>query len=63
VALPTVQAIRDGYDVYVAEDCCGDVNQFSHDKAMKRATVMLEWQRDFPEYVVPGNPHLVGEGR
>src|SRR6266540_3107138 len=25
VALPTVQAIYDGYEVYVVEDCCGDV--------------------------------------
>jgi len=27
VALPTIQAIHDGYEVYVVEDCCGDVNQ------------------------------------
>ena len=36
VALPTVQAIHDGYDVYVVEDCCGDVSQLAHDNAMKR---------------------------
>ena len=58
VALPTVQAIHDGYEVYVAEDCCGDVSQLSHDNAMKRViqagarpvtalSVMLEWQRDW----------------
>lgn len=58
VALPTVQAIHDGYEVYVVEDCCGDVSQLSHDNAMKRViqagakpvtalTVMLEWQRDW----------------
>jgi nicotinamidase-related amidase len=58
VALPTVQAIHDGYEIYVAEDCCGDVNQLAHDNAMKRAiqagakpvtslSVMLEWQRDW----------------
>jgi len=58
VALPTVQAIYDGYEVYVVEDCCGDVNQLSHDNAMKRViqagakpvtalSVMLEWQRDW----------------
>ena len=58
VALPTVQAIHDGYEVYVAEDCCGDVSQPSHDNAMKRViqagarpvtalSVMLEWQRDW----------------
>jgi nicotinamidase-related amidase len=58
VALPTVQAIHDGYEIYVVEDCCGDVSQLSHENAMKRAvqagakpvtalSVMLEWQRDW----------------
>jgi nicotinamidase-related amidase len=58
VALATVQAISDGYEVYVVEDCCGDVNQLSHDNAMKRMiqagakpvtalSVMLEVQRDW----------------
>src|SRR2546427_1399915 len=58
VALPTVQALHDGYEVYVVEDCCGDVSQLSHDNAMKRivqagakpvtsVSVMLEWQRDW----------------
>jgi nicotinamidase-related amidase len=58
VALPTMQAIHDGYEVYVVEDCCGDINQLSHDNAMKRViqagakpvtalSVMLEWQRDW----------------
>jgi nicotinamidase-related amidase len=58
VALPTVQAIHDGYEVYVVEDCCGDVNQLSHDNAMKRVvqagakpvtalSTMLELQRDW----------------
>ncbi|HVP42118.1 MAG TPA: hydrolase [Terriglobales bacterium] len=60
VALPTIQAIHDGYEVYVVEDCCGDVNQLSHDNAMKRVvqagakpvtalSTMLEWQRDWAE--------------
>jgi nicotinamidase-related amidase len=58
VALPTVQMIHDGYEVYVVEDCCGDVSQLSHDNAMRRVvqagakpvtalSVMLEWQRDW----------------
>jgi nicotinamidase-related amidase len=58
VALPTIQAIHDNYEVYVVEDCCGDVNQLSHDNAMRRLvqagakpvtalSVMLEWQRDW----------------
>jgi nicotinamidase-related amidase len=60
VALPTVQPIHDNYEVYVVEDCCGDVSQLSHDNAMKRViqagakpvtalSVMLEWQRDWAE--------------
>src|ERR1700741_4412028 len=58
VALPTVQAIHAGYEIYVVEDCCGDVSQLAHDNAMKRViqaggkpvtsmSVMLEWQRDW----------------
>ncbi len=58
VTLPTVQAIHDGYEIYVVEDCCGDVSQLAHDNAMKRVIqagakpvtalmVMLEWQRDW----------------
>jgi nicotinamidase-related amidase len=58
VALPSVQAIHDGYEVYVVEDCCGDMSQLAHDNAMKRViqagakpvtaiSTMLEWQRDW----------------
>ena len=36
VALPTIQALHDGYEVFVVEDCCGDVSQLNHDNAMKR---------------------------
>lgn len=58
VALPAIQMIHDGYEVYVAEDCCGDVSLLAHDNAMKRVvqagarpvtalSVLLEWQRDW----------------
>src|SRR5437660_4271080 len=58
IAFPTVQAIRDGYEIYVAEDCCGDVSQLNHENAMKRViqagakpgtalSTMLDWQRDW----------------
>jgi nicotinamidase-related amidase len=58
VALPTIQAIHDNYEVYVVEDCCGDVSQLNHQNAMKRViqagakpvtalSVMLELQRDW----------------
>lgn len=58
VALPTIQAMHDGYEVYVVEDCCGDVSELAHRNAMQRVmqagakpvtalSVMLEWQRDW----------------
>jgi nicotinamidase-related amidase len=58
VALPTVQMIHDGYEVYVVEDCCGDVSLLAHENAMKRViqagakpvtalSTLLEWQRDW----------------
>ena len=58
VVLPTVQAIHDGYEVYVVEDCCGDVSRLAHNNAMNRMiqagakpitslSVLLEWQRDW----------------
>src|ERR1700751_5518387 len=60
VALPTIQAIHDGYEIYVAEDCCGDVSQLNHDNAMRPVvqagakpvtalSTMLEWQRDWAQ--------------
>jgi len=61
VALPTIQAMQDGYEVYVVEDCCGDVSQLAHENAMRRVvqagakpvtalSVMLEWQRDWAQH-------------
>ena len=58
ITLPTIQAIHDGYEIYVVEDCCGDLTQLAHENAMKRVIqagakpvtavmVMLEWQRDW----------------
>jgi len=58
VALPAIQAIEDGYEVYVVEDCCGDISPLAHENAMQRMlqagarpvtalSVMLEWQRDW----------------
>jgi nicotinamidase-related amidase len=60
VALPTIQALNDGYDVYVVEDCCGDISELAHENAMRRLiqagavpvtalSVMLELQRDWAE--------------
>ncbi len=58
VTFPSVQAIADGYEVYVIEDLCGDLDARTHEAAMRRVEqagakpvtwiqVMLEWQRDW----------------
>lgn len=58
IALGSIQAMHDGYEVYVVEDCCGDVSQLAHDNAMRRViqagakpvtalSTLLEWQRDW----------------
>ena len=58
VAFPTIQAIHDGFEVYVVEDCVGDLDLRTHETAMRRVEqagampvtwiqVMLEWQRDW----------------
>ena len=58
VAFPSIQAIADGYEVYVVEDLCGYLDVKTHDAAMRRVEqagakpvtwiqVMLEWQRDW----------------
>jgi nicotinamidase-related amidase len=60
VALPTIQALHDGFEIYVVEDCCGDVSALAHDNAMRRVvqagavpvtslSVMLELQRDWAQ--------------
>ena len=38
IALPTIQALHDGYEIYVVEDCCGDISQLSHDNEIGRAS-------------------------
>lgn len=58
VTYPSIQAIHDGYEVYVVEDLCGDMDERIHEAAMRRVEqagakpvtwiqVMLEWQRDW----------------
>jgi nicotinamidase-related amidase len=60
VAFPTIQAINEGFEVYVVEDLCGDLDQKTHEAAMRRVEqagakpvtwiqVMLEWQRDWAQ--------------
>lgn len=58
VTWPTIEMIREGYNVYVVEDCCGATSTAAHDAALSRmvqagairlTTIagLLEWQRDW----------------
>ena len=66
VAMPTIQALGEGWDVTVVSDACGGVSVEAHDMAIRRmigagANVMTwlavaaEWQRDWArEETAPG---------
>ncbi len=56
--MPTLEALAEGYDVYVVTDASGGTSQEAHDMAVMRMVqagavpvtwqqVMLEWQRDW----------------
>lgn len=58
VAMPTIQALGEGWDVTVVTDACGGVSVEAHDVAIQRMigaganmmtwlAVMAEWQRDW----------------
>ena len=58
VGFTAIQALHDGYEVFVVADACGDVSQVAHDMAMQRVIqagakpltalqTILEWQRDW----------------
>lgn len=58
VAMPAIQAIGEGYDVFIVTDACGGVSTESHDMAVRRMVqvgivpinwlaVASEWQRDW----------------
>jgi nicotinamidase-related amidase len=58
INMPALQAMQDGYEVYVVEDVCGGTSEVGHRVAMDRmiqagvvptswVQVMLEWQRDW----------------
>jgi nicotinamidase-related amidase len=58
VVMPTLDALKEGYQVYVIADACGGTSKEAHDLAMLRMVqagaipvtwqqVMLEWQRDW----------------
>lgn len=58
VNMPTLEALREGYEVYVVTDASGGTSKEAHDETIRRLTqagavpvtwqqVMLEWQRDW----------------
>ncbi|MFC0316966.1 hydrolase [Olivibacter oleidegradans] len=58
VAMPAIQAVAEGYDVFVVTDACGAVSKEAHDMAIRRMVqhgitpinwmaVASEWQRDW----------------
>jgi nicotinamidase-related amidase len=58
VAMPAIQALGEGYDVFVVTDACGSVSKEAHDMAVRRMVqvgivpinwmaVAAEWQRDW----------------
>lgn len=58
LAMPTIQALAEGYDVFIVTDASGGVSAESHDMAVRRMVaagavpitwlaVLSEWQRDW----------------
>lgn len=58
VAMPAIQALGEGYEVFVATDACGGVSAEAHDMAVRRMVqagvvpinwlaILGEWQRDW----------------
>ena len=58
VAMPAIQALAEGYEVFVATDACGGVTAEAHDMAVRRMiqagvvpinwlAILGEWQRDW----------------
>ncbi|RAI02127.1 hydrolase [Acuticoccus sediminis] len=72
VAMPAIQAVADGYEVFVVTDACGGVSAEAHDMAIRRMTaagitpitwmaVASEWQRDWArEATVPALAEVLG---
>lgn len=73
VAMPAIQALADGYDVFVVTDACGGTSREAHDMAVRRMSaagvtpitwmaVASEWQRDWArEETVPGLAGVLAE--
>jgi nicotinamidase-related amidase len=72
LAMPVIQALGDGYDVFAVTDASGGVSAEAHDMAVRRMVqagavpitwmaVSGEWQRDWArEKTVPGMAGVIG---
>jgi nicotinamidase-related amidase len=72
VAMPAIQAVGEGYDVFVVTDACGGVSNEAHDMAVRRmvqvgivpinwVAVVGEWQRDWARETAAGVAGVVLE--
>ena len=72
VSMPAIQALGEGYDVFVVTDACGGVSAESHDMAVRRMVqagvvpinwlaVLGEWQRDWARETAAGVAGVVLE--
>src|ERR1700690_382844 len=54
VAMPAIQALGEGYDVFVVTDACGGVSAESHDMAVRRnchaGVVPINWMAELGEW-------------
>src|ERR1700750_3029804 len=73
LAMPAIQAMGEGYDVYIVTDASGGVSVEAHEMAVRRLVqagavpmtwmaVQAEWQRDWArEETVPGLAQLLSQ--
>jgi nicotinamidase-related amidase len=72
VAMPAIQALGEGYDVFIVTDACGGVTVEAHDMAVRRMAaagavpinwlaVLGEWQRDWARETAAGVGGIVLE--
>ncbi len=73
LAMPTIQALGEGYDVYIVTDASGGVSAESHDMAVRRMVqagavpvtwigLSGEWQRDYTrESTLPDTIKIITE--
>jgi len=72
LAMPAIQALGDGYDVFIVTDASGGVSAEAHDMAVRRMVaagavpinwlaVLGEWQRDWARETAAGVAAVVAE--